>query len=60
MSKMPQDAGMGGMMKGIGGNAVKAAPTVPTDDANSPPVSAKQLSQNETMKNIMGKINFGK
>jgi hypothetical protein len=64
MSKMPQDKGMpamGGMMKGIGGG--KTAPSLPavsSDDANAPPVSAKQLSQNETMKNIMGKINFGK
>ena len=66
MSRMPQDKGMpnmGGMMKGIGGGASKTAPALPAmsaDDANSPPVSAKQLSQNETMKNIMGKINFGK
>jgi len=60
MSKMPQDAGMGGMMKGIGGKTSNAAPAVSADDSTAPPVSAKQLSQNETMKNIMGKLNFGK
>ena len=42
----------GGMMQGIGS-------TAPSGQV-APPVSAKQLSPTDTMKNIMGKLNFGK
>lgn len=54
MSKMPQ----GGL--GSKNNNWGAAPAVPADSSDAPPVSAKQLSQIDAMKDIMGKLNFGK